>query len=753
MAVRKISPNRTRLVQVPSVPGIQDARMRSFLEAVKQAIEVGEGVRGDPLDTKLTRRDLVEAGIITPAGERISDSDSGPSPRPGDDTGDGLPVLDVPPRLRNFRASGLFSRVLLEWDLPAYSNHDRVEIYRATVEDFGQSVPIGSSTGVMYVDVVGGGWSGYYWAASFSEEGVRGPLAGPRHAETTTDPEYLIDILEGQLDESVLVTNLRTKIEDGGTYEQTFDEITNQWTVKINNDGRVAGIGLMLEEGEPSTFAVVADQFAIAPEDPNEEGTAPFFHLTVPQVIDGVEIPAGTYMRSAFIPDATIKVAKIQDGFLDNLTAEKGRLAAVRIQQGGIDQAWFSGDLQSGYADTTEDPWEWVSTFSPGASGWIIRNDGTAEFNDAVFRGHVEMQSGHIDEAVSIGGIGDFAYKDSLFYQEITGDKPPVDAERTTIQIGNQSAQDSIIVLCRQGNGNSNFVLGNISGKRVSGNTDAAQVQVIVNHDSNGVPSGNHNVVGVQGHPDDFSLVTFTYNGVGWVGLRHNPSSRYQVWSNGTYFIGQTASISEAMFWVPTSQVSNLSVLVSKHVPFGSFEQWRRPGQTLIDGNKIFTGDAYVDTLQIKGQAVTFSVGTELPDVSVSSPSDSGTLGSVTVASSGAPIVIMFGATLLRAPIVDNTSGYSGAYTSATFHLREGGPTGTIIRTLTASTDYQLEGDDVMRVHSTNWFEWSTTLKRRQPGSGSRTYTVTYSVGSSTGAILTTKIATEPWLYALEVKR
>jgi len=32
---------------------------------------------------------------------------------------------------------------------------------------------------------------------------------------------------------------------------------------------------------------------------------------------------------------------------------------------------------------------------------------------------------------------------------------------------------------------------------------------------------------------------------------------------------------------------------------------WTRPGQTLIDGNKIFTGDAYVDTLQIQGNAVT----------------------------------------------------------------------------------------------------------------------------------------------------
>ena len=37
---------------------------------------------------------------------------------------------------------------------------------------------------------------------------------------------------------------------------------------------------------------------------------------------------------------------------------------------------------------------------------------------------------------------------------------------------------------------------------------------------------------------------------------------------------------------------------------------WVRPGTTLINGNQIFTGDAYVDTLQIKGNAVTVPEGT-----------------------------------------------------------------------------------------------------------------------------------------------
>ncbi|QKS24587.1 host specificity protein J [Vreelandella titanicae] len=37
---------------------------------------------------------------------------------------------------------------------------------------------------------------------------------------------------------------------------------------------------------------------------------------------------------------------------------------------------------------------------------------------------------------------------------------------------------------------------------------------------------------------------------------------------------------------------------------------WQRPNTTRIDGNKIFTGDAYVDTLQIRGNAVVIPVAT-----------------------------------------------------------------------------------------------------------------------------------------------
>ncbi|MCK2097659.1 phage tail tip fiber protein [Thauera aromatica] len=48
----------------------------------------------------------------------------------------------------------------------------------------------------------------------------------------------------------------------------------------------------------------------------------------------------------------------------------------------------------------------------------------------------------------------------------------------------------------------------------------------------------------------------------------------------------------------------------------GTVNNWVRPSTTLIDGSKIYTGDAYVDTLQIKGNAVTVpAVGSQGGDI------------------------------------------------------------------------------------------------------------------------------------------
>jgi len=196
-------------------------------------------------------------------------------------------------------------------------------------------------------------------------------------------------------------------------------------------------------------------------------------------------IPEG-YITSGQVGE--IGFGKITDSQGNPVTTVGGLLKAENIDVDNLsvaEAATFFGDAQSG-------------SYGTGVSGWRLLQTGNAEFNDITARGHIEMDTGYIADGVSIGGLGSFAYKGSLFYSEVTGTKPPTDADNT--------------------------------GSNTSANTNA-------------------------------------------------------VAGTAATTVRDQASGAEAT----TNRVNS----------------WTRPGQTLIDGNKIFTGDAYVDTLQLKGEAVT----------------------------------------------------------------------------------------------------------------------------------------------------
>jgi hypothetical protein len=91
-------------------------------------------------------------------------------------------------------------------------------------------------------------------------------------------------------------------------------------------------------------LAHTMDVLAAAYGDTSE---APFFQLNSPQVIGGVTIPAGTYMKAGFIYDGVITNAKIGDAAIDNakiasLSADKlnaGTISADRIGANSITAA------------------------------------------------------------------------------------------------------------------------------------------------------------------------------------------------------------------------------------------------------------------------------------------------------------------------------------------------------------------------------------------------------------------------------
>ena len=116
-------------------------------------------------------------------------------------------------------------------------------------------------------------------------------------------------------------------------------------TVSVDLNGVIAGYGLIseLENGVvTSAFGVNADSFYIGK--PTDE-VKPFVVTTVPKNIDGIDFPAGTWINSAIIADATIGTAHINDASITNakiasLDASKitaGFINADRIQAGSID--------------------------------------------------------------------------------------------------------------------------------------------------------------------------------------------------------------------------------------------------------------------------------------------------------------------------------------------------------------------------------------------------------------------------------
>ena len=121
-------------------------------------------------------------------------------------------------------------------------------------------------------------------------------------------------------------------------FKEVEDGVRAQHAIKIDNDGKIVGYGLVLQKDGFSAFDVRADRFSISaptgkPNDVN--GTSPFMVLTNPQVIDGVRVPAGTYMRNTYIAKASIDLAQINTASITSLDALAANIGHFKSAESG----------------------------------------------------------------------------------------------------------------------------------------------------------------------------------------------------------------------------------------------------------------------------------------------------------------------------------------------------------------------------------------------------------------------------------
>lgn len=138
--------------------------------------------------------------------------------------------------------------------------------------------------------------------------------------------------------------------------------------------------------------------------------TQPFYYLPTDETIDGVTIPAGTYIKQAYIRDAVVrtfraglavidsasiieldavkittaslvsKLATIETGDFETIFADKAFIANANIADASIGFAKISDTLQS---------WN----YSAGVSGWRLGKNGYFEVNTIYARGDIQATS------------------------------------------------------------------------------------------------------------------------------------------------------------------------------------------------------------------------------------------------------------------------------------------------------------------------------------------------------------------------
>ena len=175
-------------------------------------------------------------------------------------------------------------------------------------------------------------WSA--WAQPIKD--LRDGLAGKASASAVESLTTRVGTAEGKIDtEAGKLLNLSTTVGGHTTtinsQTTSINGIRGVHALKIDTNGVISGYGLISElvNGQvKSQFGINADNFFIGAPSSNKK---PFVVYTTPGVINGVTVPAGTYIDTAFIGAATIGTAHIRDLGVTTAKIGNGAITTAKI--------------------------------------------------------------------------------------------------------------------------------------------------------------------------------------------------------------------------------------------------------------------------------------------------------------------------------------------------------------------------------------------------------------------------------------
>lgn len=328
---------------IPQIPqtGVTDPKLRPVLEAVRMIFNT-RAFSKDPLDRWVTWRELVSNNIVT--------YQIGSTVYQGGGNSDFLPVgsdgndFSSPPSPEGLTATAGVFTVILEWNDPQYTNFSYAEIWRSATPSIEDAIRIGTTQSYLYADAVGASsLTYYYWVRFVSKVNVVGPYHSTTPVSVSTGRVANADLSDLIITAEKLAAEAVTspKIGEGAVSATKIAE---------------AAVGNAAIANAAITTAKIADL-----------------------AVDSAKI-ADASIVNAKIADAAITNAKITDATITGAKIANATIDTANISDAAITNAKISNVIQS-------------NDFAAGSAGWRIQKGGDAEFNNATFRGTLDVRS------------------------------------------------------------------------------------------------------------------------------------------------------------------------------------------------------------------------------------------------------------------------------------------------------------------------------------------------------------------------
>ena len=299
-----------RAKPLPAVTSTVAPDLRRFLDRLRETFEDPNGL--------VTKTELLDTGAF-----KNSNAGNLQYVEPGEEQS-----YIAPPAPLNLAATGAMTSITLTWSGINYnSGYAYTEVWRASADNLGAAVLIGTTTSGMYADAVGSDASHYYWVRFVNVLDDKGPFNATSGVAGATAPDlaYVLSQLSSAY---------------GATSDAPFFQLDNPTTI----NGVTVAAGTYIKEAKIHNGEITNAKIGALAVD------------------------------AAKIANATIVNAKIADGTIETAKIKDANITTAKIADGNITNAKIANTIES-------------SSYSAGSAGWKIDKAGQMEMNNAIFRG------------------------------------------------------------------------------------------------------------------------------------------------------------------------------------------------------------------------------------------------------------------------------------------------------------------------------------------------------------------------------